>query len=148
MASLVAASSRPKSAAPVLGEVERERLRFQRGEAMVCVFTVTASISLHAGETLPDGLAASGTPRVGLFHQPRFSGIQARQVTGRTHRDGRSSPWRVAFAADTVEEQVARVMVERLAVSGSTAGADTSALQEIAELLDADWLPPASLTGE
>jgi hypothetical protein len=128
------------------GDPEAERLRFQRGEAMVCVFTVTASISLHAGETLPDGRSASGTPRVGLFHQPRFSGIQARQVTGRTHRDGKTSPWRVAFAEDTVEEQVARVMVERLAVSGSTAGADTSSLQEIAELLDADWLPAAALT--
>jgi hypothetical protein len=127
-------------------DVEAERLRFQRGEAAVCVFTVTASISLHAGELLPDGRAASETPRVGLFHQPRFSGIQARQVTGRTHRDGRTSPWRVAFAEDTVEEQVARVMVERLAVSGSAAGADTSSLQEIAELLDADWLPAAALT--
>jgi hypothetical protein len=127
-------------------DVEAERLRFQRGEAMVCVFTVTASISLHAGEQLPDGSTASELPRVGLFHQPRFSGIQARQVTGRTHRDGRSSPWRIAFAEDTVEEQVARVMVERLAVSGSAAGADTSSLQEIAELLDADWLPAAALT--
>ncbi|HEY0125993.1 MAG TPA: helicase [Blastococcus sp.] len=127
-------------------DVEAERLRFQRGEAMVCVFTVTASISLHAGETLPDGRSASGTPRVGLFHQPRFSGIQARQVTGRTHRDGQTSPWRIAFAEDTVEEQVARVMVERLAVSGSAAGADTSSLQDIAELLDADWLPATALT--
>jgi hypothetical protein len=127
-------------------DVEAERLRFQRGEAMVCVFTVTASISLHAGEVLPDGRGASETPRVGLFHQPRFSGIQARQVTGRTHRDGRTSPWRIAFAEDTVEEQVARVMVERLAVSGSAAGADTSSLQEIAELLDADWLPATALT--
>jgi hypothetical protein len=107
---------------------------------------VTASISLHAGELLPDGSHASDTPRVGLFHQPRFSGIQARQVTGRTHRDGKTSPWRVAFAADTVEEQVARVMVERLAVSGSAAGADTSSLREIAELLDADWLPATALT--
>jgi hypothetical protein len=128
------------------GDPEAERLRFQRGEAAVCVFTVTASISLHAGELLPDGRSASETPRVGLFHQPRFSGIQARQVTGRTHRDGRTSPWRIAFAEDTVEEQVARVMVERLAVSGSTAGADTSSLQEIAELLEADWLPAAALT--
>ncbi|MGY1823599.1 helicase [Geodermatophilus sp. SYSU D00079] len=127
-------------------DVEAERLRFQTGAAPVCVFTVTASISLHAGELLPDGSAASAPPRVGLFHQPRFSGIQARQVTGRTHRDGQVSPWRVAFAEDTVEEQVARVMVERLAVSGSTAGADTSSLQEIAELLDADWLPATALT--
>jgi hypothetical protein len=113
----------------------------------VCVFTVTASISLHAGEQLPGGLTASTTPRVGLFHQPRFSGIAARQVTGRTHRDHQVSPWRVAFAADTVEEDVARVMVERLAVTGSTAGGDTAGLQEIAELLEADWLPAASLTG-
>ncbi len=129
-------------------DVEAERLRFQTGEAAVCVFTVTASISLHAGELLPGGSTASLLPRVGLFHQPRFSGIQARQVTGRTHRDGHVSPWRVAYAEDTVEEQVARVMVERLAVSGSTAGADTSALREIAELLDADWLPPAALVEE
>jgi hypothetical protein len=129
-------------------DVEAERLRFQTGEAPVCVFTVTASISLHAGELLPDGHGASTTPRVGLFHQPRFSGIAARQVTGRTHRDHQVSPWRVAFAQDTVEEDVARVMVERLAVTGSTAGGDTAGLQQIAELLDADWLPAASLTGD
>jgi hypothetical protein len=128
-------------------DVEAERLRFQTGEAPVCVFTVTASISLHAGELLPGGLSASTTPRVGLFHQPRFSGIAARQVTGRTHRDHQVSPWRVAFAQDTVEEDVARVMVERLAVTGSTAGGDTAGLQQIAELLDADWLPTTSLTG-
>ncbi|MCZ2806885.1 helicase [Modestobacter sp. VKM Ac-2983] len=128
-------------------DVEAERLRFQTGEAPVCVFTVTASISLHAGEVLPGGRAASTTPRVGLFHQPRFSGIAARQVTGRTHRDHQVSPWRVAFAQDTVEEDVARVMVERLAVTGSTAGGDTAGLQQIAELLDADWLPATSLTG-
>jgi hypothetical protein len=128
-------------------DVEAERLRFQTGAAPVCVFTVTASISLHAGELLPGGRTASTTPRVGLFHQPRFSGIAARQVTGRTHRDHQVSPWRVAFAADTVEEDVARVMVERLAVTGSTAGGDTAGLQQIAELLDADWLPATSLTG-
>ncbi|KGH48431.1 helicase [Modestobacter caceresii] len=128
-------------------DVEAERLRFQTGEAPVCVFTVTASISLHAGEVLPGGHTASTTPRVGLFHQPRFSGIAARQVTGRTHRDHQVSPWRVAFAQDTVEEDVARVMVERLAVTGSTAGGDTAGLQQIAELLDADWLPTTSLTG-
>ncbi|WP_249522533.1 helicase [Modestobacter marinus] len=130
-------------------DVEAERLRFQTGEAPVCVFTVTASISLHAGEVLPGGRTASTTPRVGLFHQPRFSGIAARQVTGRTHRDHQVSPWRVAFAfaQETVEEDVARVMVERLAVTGSTAGGDTAGLQQIAELLDADWLPAISLTG-
>jgi hypothetical protein len=38
------------------------------------------------------------------------------------------------------------VMVERLVVRGSTAGADTSSLREVAELLDADWLPATALT--
>ena len=127
-------------------DVEAERRRFQTGESKVCVFTVTASISLHAGEQLPGGATASTTPRVGLFHQPRFSGIGARQVTGRTHRDHQVSPWRIAYAEDTVEEQVAKVMVERLAVTGSTDGGDTAGLQQIAELLDADWLPSTSLT--
>ena len=56
------------------------------------------------------------------------------------------SALRVAFAEDTVEEQVARVMVERLAVSSATAGADTGAMEEVARLLDADWLPGAALT--
>jgi hypothetical protein len=37
-------------------------------------------------------------------------------------------------------------MVERLAVSGTAAGADTSSLRQIAELLDADWLPTTALT--
>ena len=35
---------------------------------------------------------------------------------------------------------------KRALVSGSTAGADTSSLREIAELLDADWLPSTALT--
>ena len=127
-------------------DVEAERLRFQRGEAMVCVFTVTASISLHAGELLPDGTHASehaagrAVPPAAVLRHPGAAGH-------RPHPPRRAtSPWRIAFAEDTVEEQVARVMVERLAVSGSAAGADTSSLREIAELLDADWLPGDALS--
>ena len=77
-----------------------------------------------------------------------------RQAIDDVERGASDSDWqpvkdaaqRIAFAEDTVEEQVARVMVERLAVSGSAAGADTSSLREIAELLDADWLPAAALS--
>ena len=39
------------------------------------MFTTVASISLHAGESLPGGRQASTDPRVGVFHQARFSGI-------------------------------------------------------------------------
>lgn len=129
-------------------DVEAERLRFQTGEAKVCVFTTVASISLHAGETLADGHQASTTPRVGVFHQARFSGIAARQVTGRTHRDHQVSPWHVAYAEGTVEEQVGRVMVERIAAASDTVGSDTTGLADLAELLGADWLPATALTAD
>ncbi|QCR52241.1 helicase [Brachybacterium sp. SGAir0954] len=136
--------------APIYGrdrfDVEAERLRFQRGEASVCVFTTVASISLHAGETLPRGERASTDPRVGVFHQARFSGIAGRQVTGRTHRDHQVSPWHIAYAQGTVEEQVSKVMVERIAAASDTVGGDTESLEDVAQLLGADWLPSASLT--
>ncbi|GAA1719447.1 helicase [Brachybacterium phenoliresistens] len=127
-------------------DVEAERLRFQTGQAKVCVFTTVASISLHAGETLPGGRQASTEPRVGLFHQARFSGIAGRQVTGRTHRDHQVSPWHIAYAEGTVEEQVSKAMVERIAAASDTVGGDTAGLTDLARLLGADWLPPASLT--
>ena len=127
-------------------DVEEERLRFQTGKAPVCVFTTVASISLHAGETLPGGRQASTAPRMGLFHQARFSGIAGRQVTGRTHRDHQVSPWHIAYAEDTVEEQVSRVMVERIAAASDTVGGDTEGLTGVAALLGADWLPQTALT--
>lgn len=127
-------------------DVEAERLRFQTGEAKVCVFTTVASISLHAGETLAGGRQASTEPRVGVFHQARFSGIAGRQVTGRTHRDHQVSPWHIAYAEGTVEEQVGKVMVERIAAASDTVGSDTSGLTDLAEMLGADWLPSAALT--
>ncbi len=125
---------------------EAERLRFQTGQARVCVFTTVASISLHAGETLTDGLRASSEPRVGVFHQARFSGIAGRQVTGRTHRDHQVSPWHIAYAEGTVEEQVSKVMVERIAAASDTVGGDTTGLDTVARLLGADWLPSMTLT--
>jgi len=127
-------------------DVEAERLRFQTGQASVCVFTTVASISLHAGETLENGRQASTAPRMGLFHQARFSGIAGRQVTGRTHRDHQVSPWHIAYAEGTVEEQVSKVMVERIAAASDTVGGDTAGLTGVAQLLGADWLPAASLT--
>ncbi|MFC7465544.1 helicase [Brachybacterium sp. GCM10030252] len=129
-------------------DVEAERLRFQTGQAKVCVFTTVASISLHAGETLEGGRQASTEPRVGVFHQARFSGIAGRQVTGRTHRDQQVSPWHIAYAQGTVEETVSKVMVERIAAASDTVGGDTDGLTDIAQLLGADWLPPVSLTSD
>lgn len=127
-------------------DVETERMRFQSGKAPVCVFTVAASISLHAGEQLSDGSTATRTPRVGIFHQARYSGIVGRQITGRTHRDHQVSPWYIAYAEDTVEERVGQVMVERIATASDVAGGETDALQKVASLLGAAWVPSSALT--
>ena len=107
---------------------------------------VDVSLRVDAGETLADGHRASTEPRIGVFHQARFSGIAGRQVTGRTHRDHQVSPWHIAYAEGTVEEQVGKVMVERIAAASDTVGGDTSGLADLAQLLGADWLPLTTLT--
>ncbi|RIJ79193.1 DEAD/DEAH box helicase [Nakamurella silvestris] len=131
-------------------DVEAERLRFQRGQAQVCVFTVTSSISLHAGEMLADGTSATDTPRVGVLHQPGYSGIATRQRLGRIHRDGQVGEWWLAFAEGTVEEQITGTLLDRLRATSDLVGGDTTALQSIAEMLGAQWLPEQVLgeTGE
>lgn len=127
---------------------ERERLLFQTGRAPAIVFTPAAAINLHAKEPLARGKVASAAPRIGVFHQARYSGIQARQICGRTHRDHQTSPWYVLFGAGTVEQDVARIMVERIAAATDLTGGDTTLLTRIARLLHADWLPPAALADD
>ncbi|MFE3290854.1 DEAD/DEAH box helicase [Rhodococcus sp. NPDC059234] len=121
-------------------DAERERLRFQRGDSQVVVFNTTSAISLHAAEHLADGSRATATPRIGFFHQPRYSGIAARQTIGRAHRDYQVCPWSLLYAVDTVEEQAAVTMVDRLMVLSAGVDGDLGALAEIARLFDADWL--------
>jgi len=64
------------------GEREEERLRFQRGQAKVVLFTVEEGISLHQGEH-------ADIPRSQIIHDLRWSAIQMAQIEGRCHRDGR-----------------------------------------------------------
>lgn len=125
---------------------EHERLRFQTGQAPVAVLTATSSLSLHAGEDLPGGRRASTAVRVGIMHQARYSGLQGRQIVGRTHRDGQTSPWVIAYAEGTVEEHVAEVMSDRYAMTALFAGDDDLPV-EIAQVLRADWLPATALSG-
>lgn len=117
-----------------------ELSRFSSGEAPVAVTTMSASINLQSGAIGADGRKATMAPRVGAMCAPLYSGLKGRQVIGRTHRDGQVSPWLVMCAADSVEEDIARTMISRFAASDGLAGADTSALQKVAELIGADWL--------
>lgn len=124
---------------------EDERLRFQTGAARVVVFTPSSSLSLQANEHLAAGDAGSATPREAIMHNVRYSGIAARQVLGRSHRDHQICPWHLAYAEDSVEDQIAQVMVTRLRATADTAGADSAALAEIADMLGVSWLPAAVL---
>lgn len=111
---------------------EADRLRFQRGEARVMLFTVEEGISLHQGE-VPGGDA----PRSEVIHDLRWSAIQMAQIEGRCHRDGRYAPVYWAYADSTIEERIARVVANRLQSMKDMIGDDLATLREIEALLDA-----------
>ncbi|WP_090476112.1 DEAD/DEAH box helicase [Nakamurella panacisegetis] len=125
-------------------DLEEQRLRFQRGGAPVVVFTPSTSLSLHAGELLPGGPASPAT-REGLMHNVRYSGLQGRQILGRSHRDGQVCPWWLGYAEGTVEETIAQIMIGRFFAADHTAGADSAALGEVAAALGVSWLPTSAL---
>jgi SNF2 family DNA or RNA helicase len=109
-------------------EREAERLRFQRGEAKVVLFTVEEGISLHQGEH-------NDAPRAAVIHDLRWSAIQMAQIEGRCHRDGRFAQVYWAYAADTVEERIAGVVARRIQSMKAMVGDDTETLREIERLL-------------
>ncbi|MCA9563062.1 MAG: DEAD/DEAH box helicase [Myxococcales bacterium] len=113
---------------------EDERLRFQRGQCRVVLFTVEEGISLHQGESLIDG-PGSDIPRSEIIHDLRWSAIQMAQIEGRCHRDGRYAPVFWAYADDTIEERIAGVVCRRLVSMKSMIGDDIETVQEIERLL-------------
>ncbi len=112
------------------GEREAERLRFQRGEARVVLFTVEEGISLHQGEH-------DDVPRSEVIHDLRWSAIQMAQIEGRCHRDGRFAQVYWAYADGTVEGKIARVVAGRLQAMKEMIGDDVETLREIESLLRA-----------
>jgi hypothetical protein len=107
---------------------EDERLRFQRGEARVVLFTVEEGISLHQGEH-------GNAPRSEIIHDLRWSAIQMAQIEGRCHRDGRFAQVYWAYADATVEEKIARVVAGRIQSMKEMIGDDVETLREIERLL-------------
>lgn len=109
---------------------EDERLRFQRGDAKVVLFTVEEGISLHQEHD-------AAAPRSLVIHDLRWSAIQMAQVEGRCHRDGRFAPAYWVYADDTVEEKIARVVAGRIQAMKEMIGDDVETLREIETLLRA-----------
>lgn len=113
------------------GPRERERLRFQRGECKVALFTVEEGISLHQGEH-------NDVPRSEVIHDLRWSAIQMAQIEGRCHRDGKFAQVYWAYADGTVEDRIARVVAGRIHAMKEMIGDDTETLREIEAILDSE----------
>ena len=105
-------------------EKEAQRLRFQKGQTPVVLFTVEEAISLHQGEH-------EDVPRVLMIHDLRWSALQLSQIEGRCHRDGSFAPTQWLFAEGTVEERIAQVLLDRVIAMKTMHGDDVSDLEAI-----------------
>src|SRR3712207_2876094 len=108
-------------------EKERQRLAFQQVRAPVCVYTVEEGISLHEGEY-------NSAKRANLIHDLRWSAIQMKQIEGRTHRDGRFSQVYWMLGEDTIEEEIAEIVANRLRAMSRMQG-DDATIADIEKLL-------------
>lgn len=109
-------------------EKEAQRLRFQKGQTPVVLFTVEEAISLHQGEY-------EDVPRVLLAHDLRWSALQMAQIEGRCHRDGKFAPTIWLFAEGTVEADIAQVLMDRVIAMKTMHGDDVSDLEAIEKVL-------------
>jgi hypothetical protein len=107
---------------------EAERLRYQRGEAPVILFNVVEGISLHEGEANNGG---NNVPRCQIDHDLRWSAIQAHQIDGRSHRDGKFAQIYWVVAKETVDVRVAEVLLRKLESMGNLQGDSTKDFEEI-----------------
>ncbi len=109
-------------------EKERQRMRFQRGDDRVVLFTVEEGISLHEGEH-------NAAVRSHVIHDLRWSAIQMAQIEGRCHRDGRFAQVYWTYADDTLEERIAAIVCRRIQSMKGMVGDDIQTLREIEALL-------------
>jgi hypothetical protein len=112
---------------------ESERLRYQRGEASVMLFNVAEGISLHQGETNAGG---NNVPRCQIDHDLRWSAIQAHQIDGRSHRDGKFAQVYWVVARETIDIRVAEVLLRKLESMGNLQGDSTTDFEEILSLIE------------
>lgn len=117
-------------------EREDERIRFQKGEAKVMIFTVQEGISLHAGELLADGTHATNTKRALLIHDIRYSSIAMAQILGRMTRDGELANAFYMYTENTIESQILQVMLRKMMNLRALSGDNDDTIEVIQDLLD------------
>ena len=111
---------------------ESERLRYQRGETQVILFNIAEGISLHEGETNNGG---NNVPRCQIDHDLRWSAIQAHQIDGRSHRDGKFAQVYWVVAKETIDTRVAELLLRKLESMGNLQGDSTTDFEEIFNLI-------------
>lgn len=114
---------------------ERERLRFQKGDTKVILFTVEEAVSFHANESLPDGSKASPFKRTTLIHDLRYSALSITQILGRAHRDGEQSNAYFLYADGTIEEKILNIMLNKMENLATLSGDEEDMIIEIAEAI-------------
>ena len=90
---------------------ESERLRYQRGEAKVILFTVKEAVSFHQGQKECGG---NDVPRSQIDHDIRWGAKSMAQIDGRSHRDGKFAQIYWMYAAGTTEQTVARTLLHKV----------------------------------
>lgn len=103
---------------------EASRLRFQRGDSQVILFTPEEGISLHQGEY-------NKVPRVMLIHDVRWSPIQMAQIEGRCHRDGALAPIYWLFAENSIELKLAQTVMGGVRSMKTLMGDDTQTVRAL-----------------
>ena len=71
-----------------------------------------------------------------LIHDLRWSAIQMSQIEGRTHRDGKFIQIYWLFFNETIEEDIAKIVLRRVINMKNMVGDDTKTLEEIEILLN------------
>lgn len=118
-------------------EREQQRLKFQRGQAQVALCTVVAGISLHAGETLPDGTKATNAERITVLADIRQNPLDSLQALGRAHRDGQNSLAFIPYIEDSVDNKVVERFINKVINTEVMTGKSLEEAQELEELFRA-----------
>ncbi len=92
-------------------EAERQAAiqSFHTGQADIIIFTVVEGINLQE-----EAYVTPDKPRAQIDHDLRWSGIEAHQIDGRCHRNGKFALVYWCYGQDTKEEAVAERVIQRL----------------------------------
>lgn len=114
---------------------EEARIRFQKGQADVILFSVREGVSFHAGEQLPDGTIGDKTPRETIIHDIPYTAIETAQISGRAHRDGQFSNIIIPCVQETVDEKMTNTIVDRLLSMKGIVGDDVTFIDKLKSIM-------------